>query len=356
MHQITPNEVDQLVGNGYCFIHTHPREPLGPVDYIDFTGRAFPSRSRRVGWNATDQTLELVMEHGVTQQIGQETYARVFNDTLATIPNGSVVGFAGAASNAIKVQPYTANGLSPSLYVLGVMTHELAPGEFGYCTVWGFVRDLDTSAFIQGDILYSSPTTSGGLTKIKPTASNNVVPVAVCIASSATNGIIFVRPTIEQMKYYGVFSDTTTQAVTGPYVPRAITFNTSNSNNGVVIGTPNSRIVVPQSGLYQFTFSAQVESSSASNRTMWFWPRLNGTDVPASGGEVTISGGGTVLVPSWSWTMPLNANDYFQLMYATDDTSVILRARLAQTGATGTVNFARPSVPSVILEVTQVQQ
>lgn len=353
---IRPDEESQLVRGSVCFIHTHPKEPLDPQNFVDFVEKSFDQRPRRIGWDVTDQTLSVVMEHGVTQQIGQETYARVFNDTLATIPNGSVVGFAGATSNAIKVQPYTANGLSPSLYVLGVMTHELAPGEFGYCTVWGFVRDLDTSAFVQGDILYSSPATSGGFTKVKPTAPNNVIPVAVCVVSSAVSGVIFVRPTIEQMKYYGVFSDTTTQAVTGPHVPRAITFNTSNSNNGVVIGTPNSRIVVPQSGLYQFTFSAQVESGSASSKTMWFWPRLNGTDVPASGGEVTIAGGGTVLVPSWSWTMPLNANDYFQLMYATDDTSVILRARLAQTGAVGTVNFARPSVPSVILEVTQVQQ
>lgn len=357
MRVLTNNEVDQLTGNGYCYIHTHPREPLGPVDYIDFTGRAFPPRFRRVGWNTTDQTLELVMKYGVTQQVGQETYARVANNTGVLIPNGTVVGFAGATYGALQVVPYLANGSGPSLYILGVMTHDLPDsGERGYCTTWGFVRDLDTSAFAVGDVLYASPTVAGGLTNVKPTAPNNVIPIAACVVSSATEGVIFVRPTVEQMEYYGVFSDTTTQAVTDPYVPRAITFNTSNSNNGVAIGTPNSRIVVPQSGLYQFTFSARVESSSASNKTMWFWPRLNGTDVPASGGEVTIAGGGTVLVPSWSWTMPLNANDYFQLMYATNDTSVILRARLAQTGAAGTVNFARPSVPSVILEVTQVQQ
>lgn len=355
--QLTPEQLAQLTGQMECFLHTHPKEPLGPVDYIDFTTRAFPPRERRIGWDDLDKTLTVGMDYGVIQQVGQEVYARVGNTTGVPIPNGTVVGFAGATSDALLVAPYLADGNSPTLYILGVMTHDLPDsGERGYCTTWGFVRDLDTSAFAVGDVLYASPTVAGGLTNVKPTAPNNVIPIAACVVSSATEGVIFVRPTVEQMKYYGVFSDTTTQAVTGPYVPRAIIFNTSNSNNGVVIGTPNSRIVVPQSGLYQFTFSAQVESDSASNKTMWFWPRLNGTDVPASGGEVTIAGGGTVLVPSWSWTMPLNANDYFQLMYATDDTSVILRARLAQTGAAGTVNFARPSVPSVILEVTQVQQ
>ena len=33
MRTITPNEVDQLVGNGYCFVHVHPKVPL------DFTDR-----------------------------------------------------------------------------------------------------------------------------------------------------------------------------------------------------------------------------------------------------------------------------------------------------------------------------
>ena len=34
MRTITPNEVDQLVGNGYCFVHVHPKVPL---DFTDIT-------------------------------------------------------------------------------------------------------------------------------------------------------------------------------------------------------------------------------------------------------------------------------------------------------------------------------
>lgn len=34
MRTLTPNEVDQLVGNGYCFMHVHPKVPL---DFSDIT-------------------------------------------------------------------------------------------------------------------------------------------------------------------------------------------------------------------------------------------------------------------------------------------------------------------------------
>lgn len=355
--ELTPEQFSQLTGSLECFIHTHPKEPLGPVDYIDFTGRTFAPRFRRMGWNTADQTLDVVMDYNVTQQVGQETYARVANTTGNTIPNGTVVGFAGATTDALLVAPYLADGSNPSLYILGVMTHDLPDsGERGYCTTWGFVRDLDTSAFAVGDVLYASPTVAGGLTNVKPTAPNNVIPVAACVVSHATEGVIFVRPTIEQMKYYGVFTDTTNQAAGAAYTPQAVTFNTTEISNGVVIGSPTSRIVVPQSGLYQFAFSAQVESSNSSSKKIWIWPRVNGVDVPDSNGEVTISGGGTVLVPAWSWTLSMAANDYFQLMFAVENTTVSLVTKAAQTGTAGTATFARPAAPSMILEVTQVQQ
>lgn len=34
MRILTDNEVDQLAGNGYCYIHTHPREPLNFSDRL----------------------------------------------------------------------------------------------------------------------------------------------------------------------------------------------------------------------------------------------------------------------------------------------------------------------------------
>lgn len=329
-----------------------------PFNYIDFdTTAVFPRQEARMGWNSVDETVDIGMANGVTLQVGQEMYARVGNTTGSTIPNGSVVGFAGATPNALLVAPYLANGSQPSLYILGVMTQDLPDsGAKGYCTVWGFVRDLNTSAFAPGDILYASPTVAGGFTNVKPTAPNNVIPVAACIVSHATAGVIFVRPTIEQQQSYGTFSDTTIQTLAAAYTPKAVTFNTTDLSNGIALGAPTSRVVTSNSGFYNFQFSAQVSSSNASSKKLWIWIRKNGVDVANSNSEITVAGGGTVLVPAWNWTLSMNANDYLEMLWAAEDTAVQLNAVAAQTGANGTPTFARPAVPSMLLTVTQVQQ
>lgn len=351
------NYMDQLV-RAFAVFAQQVNNP-GPLRATTLTLNPTGAKieAGELSWNTTDDTLNLTMEYGVTQQIGQETYARVGNTTGVTIPNGTVVGFAGATSDALLVSPYIADGTVPSLYVLGVMTHDLPDsGQKGYCTTWGFVRDLDTSAFSAGDILYASPTTAGALTKTKPTAPNNVIPVAACIVSDATNGIIFVRPTVEQQKYYGVFSDTTTKTPAAIYTPYAITFNTTDFALGFTRGSPTSRIVAPASGLFNFQFSAQLSSSNSSAKKMWVWPRINGTDVANSNSEVTLSGNNQAEVISWNWVLSMAANQYFEIMYAVEDTALSIPAVAAQTGATGTATFARPAVPSIILTVTEVQQ
>lgn len=311
-----------------------------------------------MSWNSIDGTLDVGMEYGVIQQVGQEIYARVENMTGSTMANGTVVGFSGVgANNVLSVSKYLANGSTPTLYILGVLTHELPDsGEVGYCTTFGHVRGINTSAFSVGDILYASPTTAGAFTNVKPTAPNNVVPVAAVLKVGTSDGEIFVRPAIEQQQYYGVFSDTQTKTPAAAYTPYAITFNTTDFANGFSRGSPTSRIVASVSGLYNFQFSVQLSSGSSSAKKVWIWPRVNGTDVPNSNSEVSISANGEAQIASWNWALSLNANDYFEIMYAVDDTNVQLPAIAATTGAVGTATFARPAVPSIILTVTQVQQ
>lgn len=320
------------------------------TDYIDFDPvPPHVDRARRMAWNSTDQTLDLGMDYGVVQQIGEEIYARVKNVTGVTIPNGTVVGFAGASANSIEVAPYLADGSQPSLYILGVMTHDLPDsGEKGYCTTWGFVRGLDTSAFSQGDILYASPTTAGAFTNVKPTAPNNVIPLAACVVSDATAGVIFVRPTIEQQKNYGDFARTTSSTAAVANTAYAIEFDTSNVSNGISIGSPASRIVVDNSGLYQFDVTFQFTSSNASVKSAWVWWRKNGTDVVRSSLISSVNQNGANAAVSRSDFFSLANGDYIEVMWAVDDTAMSLNA----TAATA---FA-PASPSVVLTVTQVQQ
>jgi enamine deaminase RidA (YjgF/YER057c/UK114 family) len=322
------------------------------TDYIDFD-EASPhaDKVRRMAWNDFDETLDLGMRYGVTQQIGLETYARVQNNTGVLIPNGTVVGFTGVVPDStLAVAPYLANGATPTLYVLGVMTHDFPDsGTRGYCTTFGYVRDLDTSAYLVGDVLYASPTVAGGLTKIKPTAPNNVVPIAAVLKVSATVGVIFVRPTIQQQLYYGEFTKTNSQspAVTNTAYP--LLFNTTQVANGVYVGATTSQVFVTQAGLYNLATSVQITSGNSSQKSVWVWLRKNGTtDLPNSARVASITLNNGYLVVTLNVIASLLANEFIEVMYAANNTNVSISTVAATAFA--------PAAPAVILAVTQTEQ
>lgn len=319
------------------------------ADYVDLCAAPHVNKIRRLAWNATDEAPEIGMDYEVVQQIGLEWYARVGNTTGSTIPNGTVVGFAGATTNALLVEPYLADCTCDTLYILGVMTHDLPDsGEMGYATAWGFVRDMDTSAFSVGDVLYASPTVAGGLTNVKPTAPNGVIPLAACVVSDATEGVIFVRPTIEQQKYYGIFEKTTDQTPAVINTEYLLTFDNAQISNGVEIGMPTSRIVVPESGLYQFDATLQFSSSSSSSKNVWVWWKHNGVAVSNSARIMTSDINNGYRPVAFGKFFSLAANDYIELAFAASSTAITAK-NVAATA------FA-PAAPAVILNVTQVQQ
>jgi len=277
-------------------------------------------------------------------------YTIVENTTGSTIPKGSVVGFVGVgANNRLSVAPYLADGSSPSLYILGVMAEELPDsGATGLCCVWGSVSGIDTSAFSVGDVLYASPTVAGGFTASKPTAPDNVIPIAAVLVDSATAGEIFVRPTIEQQKYYGEFTKTSDQSPAVINTAYALTFDNTEIAEGISIGSPASRIVVVQSGLYQFDATVQISSSSSNAKTVWLWFRKNGTDVANSARLVTININNGYTAVSMSEFFSLAANDRIEIMFAANDTAITVD-NVAATA------FA-PAAPAVVLAVSQIQQ
>jgi hypothetical protein len=323
----------------------------GRVDYIDFNPLApHVSRIRRLAWDDGDQTAQIGMDYGVVQQVGMDLYARVENATGVTIPKGTVVGFAGVGpNNVLSVTPYLADGSTPTLYILGVMAHDLPnAGEIGYCSVWGHIAGIDTSAFSVGDVLYASPTVAGGFTATKPTAPDNVVPVAAVLEADATTGQIFVRPTIEQQKYYGVFEKTNNQTPTAINTENLITFTGTQISNTISIGTPASRIVVPESGFYQFDTQVQLTSGSAADKNVWVWFKKNGTTIPNSARLVTISVNGGYSPIALVEIVSLAANDYIEIAFAADSTNVTISTVAATAFA--------PAAPAVLLSVAQVQQ
>ena len=349
INTVTLDEVSVLAGTALA---TANESLTNSTDYIDFNANApHVAQIRRLAWNDADQTLDLGMEYDVTQQIGLEQYARVANFTGVTIPNGTVVGFTGAVpDSALSIAPYLADGATPSLYVVGVMTHDLPDtGDRGYCTTFGFVRDLNTSAFTLGDILYASPTVAGAFTNVKPTAPDNVVPVAAVLKIGTTDGVIFVRPTIEQQKYYGEFTKLNSQTPLLANTAYPLVFTNTEIANGVSLGSPLSEVVVAQAGLYNIAASVQITSTNAAQKSIWVWLRKNGTtDFPNSARVASITLNNGYLVVTLNEVASLLAGDFIEVMFAADNTNVSISTVAATAFA--------PAAPAVILAVTQTEQ
>ena len=305
-----------------------------------------------LSYNSSEDTLDLTHLNGVTQQIGFETYMRCRNGTLATIPEGTVVGFSGV-NGEIDAAPYLADGAALEVYFIGVTTFDMLPGVAGPVTIYGKVRSLNTTGapvgqtWAAGDILYASPLVAGGFTKVRPTAPNSVVVVAAVLTVSATDGEIMVRPTIPIGLSYGTFSSTADQTLAATNTATPITYTTTEISNGVTLWSPASRLVVAESGFYHIAVSAQLTSSSASAKNIFFWLAKNGTAIPDTTRAITLSDNAAYTPFSSTYDLSLQASDYVQVMWAADSTNVMLDA-VAASG------FA-PTAPSIITVVTQVQ-
>ena len=348
-------------GNEISVINLPESTPIGPIEQLSFNTSHTHQEERVPGtmcWDPNDQTLNLTHPGDVTQQIGQELYGYVRNNTGSTIPNGTSVRFAGAEMNGtarLEVAPFLADGTFPSLYGFGIATQDIDNGEDGRITVWGKVRGIDTTGpgsetWTVGDILYASTTVAGQLTNVKPTAPNNVVPMAAVLRVDATAGEIFVRPTIEQKKSYGKFERTTDQAVDATNTAYVLTFDTTEIANGVerVVGN-TSRLQVDQSGLYQIDVSAQVDASGGgfSSGTMYMWIRKNGVDVADSTRRQGVLGSAPSANIGFTTALSLDTDDYVEVAYAGDSTSLRFDAAAATAFA--------PSTAAVKVGITQIQ-
>lgn len=122
-------------------------------------------------------------------------------------------------------------------------------------------------------------------------------------------------------KTMGSFRDTTTQTAAAINTAYAITFNTSDLSSGVVIGSPTSRITVDRGSVYKAQFALQLNKTTAVAKNVWFWLRVNGVDITASAHQMTLAGGGVLTMAVGSYLLTMNANDYLELVWSTDDTA-----------------------------------
>jgi hypothetical protein len=146
---------------------------------------------------------------------------------------------------------------------------------------------------------------------------------------------------------YGAFLDFNTQTQTVTETAKAITWDTTAYSKHISVGSPTSRIVFAKAGKYYIHFTAQLTSQSANAKTFWFWPRLNGVDIPGSTMRITTHDNDEAKTVARSAIFEVDKGDYLEAMWAVDSLDTALEAYAAETFCPGT--------PSVTLMIQGIE-
>ena len=170
----------------------------GLFDSLDMTPMAEgdypPHQEGVVFYDNENHTLSLYNdESDVTLQLGQEEYLRVRNNTGATITNGQAVLITGSHGNAAPTISKAIATSEANSQIVGLATHDIETGSFGYVTTYGIVRNVDTSHCSAGDEVFLSATHAGSGVNVAPTIPNYKVTIGHVIRSHASNGSILVQ-------------------------------------------------------------------------------------------------------------------------------------------------------------------
>ena len=132
---------------------------------------------------------------------------------------------------------------------------------------------------------------------------------------------------------YGVFFSDADQTHASANTAKATTFGTTAFSNGITCD--GTKITFVNTGMYHIDFSAQVYSDSSSAKKIWFWPRINGNDVPGSTMLFTVSNNTHSNTVARSSVFHMEAGDYLEAMWAVNDTDAWLEAEAATAFAPG---------------------
>lgn len=357
------NFTTNIAGNVVSVINV-PDTNLGPIKSLkyDTAGRG-PNANAAAGLTYYDperDTFEILHKDGTATYAGLDNYIRVTNNGSGnTIPRGSLVQFVGVDSaNLIPyVDLFKADANAEPLYVVGLAAGNITSNSQGRAMLLGEIEDIDTTGnsvnevWATGDILWAHPSIPGALTKNKPSAPNTVVSVAAVLNANATSGHLLVRPVIELGLNYGRFARTTNLSVASINTANVVYFDTTEISNGVVIDSANSnsRLMVLDSGFYQIDINTQLDKTGGggTSGTMYVFLRKNGQDVSDSTRRQGVLGSLPSVSFSFTISLTLAKNDYIEIGYAGDTTSLFFDAAAATAFA--------PRTASVLVNITQIQ-
>ena len=266
-----------------------------------------------VAINLADKKIFTKDAAGDILQLGNTEEARIPIQADVALVKGDLVYATGAveASGKITVNKFIANNTIEELAVIGLAERDLAINESGFAITFGEINRLDTTGdavsetWVEGTILYASPTTAGKLTYVKPEAPNQNISVAIVIRAHATTGIIFVKP------------------ITGFHLGELHDLHVPNPTEGQVLAWDNA--------------NERWEAKSSGSGTVTSVAASGGTGISITGSPITTNG--TITVTNTAPNVTTNLS-------TTHNASTIIVN--SSDGTNATVNAATTSLAGVL--------
>jgi len=161
---------------------------------------------------------------------------------------------------------------------------------------------------------------------------------------------VSVQAGIAQISYIDInppglatYSSTVDQPIAVSGTPQALTFNTTQFNQGTTL-LLNSRVYVNAQGNYNLNYSVELQhtgGAAAQNATTFL--KKNGTTIANTGRLWTIASGSYQIAAMAEFNVALNAGDYVEVFFL-GDLSLLANASVAGPA---------PAVPSVVFNIKQ---
>lgn len=211
------------------------------TDYVQLDTAATPTPVQgMMFWDSARSTIDVQLDSDVSAKIGQDNFWYVRNESGQTIPKGKAVMAAGTvrATGRILIKKMVADGTISSKFLLGITAEDIADGADGFVMNIGKLRQINTSGWEDGDVLYCDASTPGNLTSTKPSSPNLALPVAFVVNSAVNqNGTLAIRVQILDENSTGGSSAATWGSITGTLSNQTDLNNALNTKTNKLITT-----------------------------------------------------------------------------------------------------------------------
>jgi len=159
-----------------------------PVDSLTFNSTAQAHAEGMIYYDSTAKTHVSYIDFAdVSMNLGQETWARVTNNTGVQIDNGEAVSLIGGGEAELTDASDTSTNWH---FPLAIATMDIPDTQEGVVTFRGLVNDLNTMAWAPGTELFVDPATPGALTPTEPMAPDRVVHAGTVEIQNALTGSV----------------------------------------------------------------------------------------------------------------------------------------------------------------------